>query len=61
MHRGEAVPTAKLTADDVLRMRHLYYNVGTDMKTLSKMYRRVTLGTIKKVVKGESWKHLGMP
>lgn len=54
---GEAVHTAKLTADRVAAIRTAYANGGRTLKSLGEEYG-VDLSVIGKVVKRKQWKHV---
>lgn len=55
--RGEAMPNAKLSNEQVLEMRHLYDHEKWGYKKLKKKFR-VSAGTCKRIVKRQIWTHI---
>ena len=55
--KGESHPQARLTEEDVLRMRHLYDTGQSTTWQLSKEYK-YSQGSIHQIVKRQAWKHL---
>jgi hypothetical protein len=57
---GEDAPAARLTAADVLNIRHLYASGERDGRQLAKDYG-VHWTTISLAVRGKTWRHVGGP
>ena len=57
--KGECMASAKLTEDDVIRIRSIYIKGSTDFntKTIAGMYG-VSASHVTKILKGSKWKHL---
>jgi hypothetical protein len=54
---GERNVNSKLTQDDVRRIRRAYQEEGVTMRALSRLYG-VHYNTIRRAVKGESWRNV---
>lgn len=57
VRRGEAVNTAKLTADDVIAIRRIYGMGGITAAAIARTYN-VTIQQIGHIVKRRCWKHV---
>lgn len=54
--RGETHPNAKLSNDDVLKIRDLYKK-GFSINVIARNFK-VSQWTIKEIVEGKTWTHL---
>jgi hypothetical protein len=54
--RGEAHPRAKLTNDEVIKIRKLY-RMGFSTNVISRNFK-ISKWNIEEIIRGRTWKHL---
>jgi hypothetical protein len=56
--RGSAHYLSKLTEDDVIRIKSMYFVDNVSIPEICKQFQNVVRATIYDIINGESWKHI---